>query len=108
MNRILQPRPLVVLGLNVWMGTAAGADELVADARQVPDAHCNVQLFFLFREDLRTAHAFAKLQRGHSFHSTYTRLLVYEPECTALLDSRGCNADTAQCHFPTSSYFMHP
>ena len=29
MNRALQPRPLVVLGLNVWMGTAAGADELV-------------------------------------------------------------------------------
>ena len=29
MNRVLQPRPLVVLGLNVWMGTAAGADELV-------------------------------------------------------------------------------
>jgi hypothetical protein len=26
MNRVLQPRPLVVLGLNVWMGTAAGAD----------------------------------------------------------------------------------
>jgi hypothetical protein len=23
MNRVLQPRPLVVLGLNVWMGTAA-------------------------------------------------------------------------------------
>ena len=36
MNRVLQPRPLVVLGLNVWMGTAAGADELVeipTDAR---------------------------------------------------------------------------
>jgi len=29
MNRVLQPRPLAVLGLNVWMGTAAGADELV-------------------------------------------------------------------------------
>ena len=29
MDRVLQPRPLVVLGLNVWMGTAAGADELV-------------------------------------------------------------------------------
>ena len=29
MNRVHQPRPLVVLGLNVWMGTAAGADELV-------------------------------------------------------------------------------
>ena len=29
MNRVRQPRPLVVLGLNVWMGTAAGADELV-------------------------------------------------------------------------------
>ena len=29
MNRVLQPHPLVVLGLNVWMGTAAGADELV-------------------------------------------------------------------------------
>jgi hypothetical protein len=26
MNRVLQPRPLVVLGRNVWMGTAAGAD----------------------------------------------------------------------------------
>jgi len=29
MNRVLQPRPLIVLGFNVWMGTAAGADELV-------------------------------------------------------------------------------
>jgi hypothetical protein len=29
MNRVRQPRPLIVLGLNVWMGTAAGADELV-------------------------------------------------------------------------------
>ena len=29
MNRVLQPHPLIVLGLNVWMGTAAGADELV-------------------------------------------------------------------------------
>ena len=29
MNRVLQPRPLIVLGLNVWMGTAVGADELV-------------------------------------------------------------------------------
>ena len=29
LNRVLQPRPLLVLGLNVWMGTAAGADELV-------------------------------------------------------------------------------
>ena len=28
MNRVLQPRPLVVLGLNVWMGTAAGADAI--------------------------------------------------------------------------------
>ena len=25
MNRVHQPRPLVVLGLSVWMGTAAGA-----------------------------------------------------------------------------------
>ena len=25
MNRVLQPRPLVVRGLNVWMGTAAGS-----------------------------------------------------------------------------------
>jgi len=30
MNRVLQPRPLVVIGLNVWMGTAARADELRA------------------------------------------------------------------------------
>ena len=29
MNMVLQPHPLIVLGLNVWMGTAAGADELV-------------------------------------------------------------------------------
>ena len=29
MNRVRQPRPLVFRGLNVWMGTAAGADELV-------------------------------------------------------------------------------
>ena len=28
MNRVYQPRPLIVLGLNVWMDTAAGADEL--------------------------------------------------------------------------------
>ena len=27
MNRVRQPRPLVVLGLNAWMGTAAQADE---------------------------------------------------------------------------------
>ena len=36
MNMVLQPRPLIVLRLNVWMGTAAGADELVeipTDAR---------------------------------------------------------------------------
>ena len=36
MNMVLQPHPLIVLGLNVWMGTAAGADELVeipTDAR---------------------------------------------------------------------------
>ena len=26
MNIVLQPRPLLVLGLNVWMGTDAGAD----------------------------------------------------------------------------------
>ena len=36
LNRVLPPRPLVVLGLNVWMGTAAGADELVALARPAP------------------------------------------------------------------------
>ena len=29
MNIVHQPHPLVVLGLNVWMGTSAGADELV-------------------------------------------------------------------------------
>ena len=29
MNSVFQPRPLVVLGLNVCMGTAAGAEELV-------------------------------------------------------------------------------
>jgi hypothetical protein len=29
MNRVRQPRPLVVLGINAWIGTAAGADELV-------------------------------------------------------------------------------
>ena len=29
LNIVLQPRPLVVLGLNVWMGTDARADELV-------------------------------------------------------------------------------
>ena len=32
MNRVLQPRPLVV----VWMGTAAGADELV----EIPTDAC--------------------------------------------------------------------
>ena len=36
LNRVLQPRPLVVLGLNVWMGTAAGADELV----EIPTDAC--------------------------------------------------------------------
>ena len=36
MNRVFQPRPLVVLGLNVWMGTAAGADELV----EIPTEQC--------------------------------------------------------------------
>ena len=34
MNRVLQPHPLIVLGLNVWMGTAAGADELVQITHQ--------------------------------------------------------------------------
>ena len=34
MNRVLQPRPLVLRGLNVWMGTAAGADELVEMGRR--------------------------------------------------------------------------
>ena len=29
MNRVHQPRTLLVLGLNAGMGTAAGADELV-------------------------------------------------------------------------------
>jgi len=36
MNMVLQSHPLIVLGINVWMGTAAGADELVeipTDAR---------------------------------------------------------------------------
>jgi hypothetical protein len=35
MNRVRQPRPLIVLGLNVWMGTAAGADELVEIPKEV-------------------------------------------------------------------------
>ena len=43
MNRLLQPRPLVVLGLNVWMGTAAGADELVSE-------FCAFRSFRSFRE----------------------------------------------------------
>jgi len=38
MNRVLQPHPLIVLGLNVWMGTAAGADELVAQHRPTPSS----------------------------------------------------------------------
>ena len=42
MNRVRQPRPLVVLGLNVWMGTAAGADELV----EIPTARYGLQFFF--------------------------------------------------------------
>ena len=33
MNRVRQPRTLVVLGLNAGMGTAAGADELVAESQ---------------------------------------------------------------------------
>ena len=37
MNRALEPRPLIVLGLNVWMGTAAGADELVEIPTDVSD-----------------------------------------------------------------------
>ena len=28
MNRVLQPRPLVVLGLNVWMGTSGAHPDL--------------------------------------------------------------------------------
>ena len=36
MNIVHQPRPLVVLGLNVWMGTSAGADELV----EIPTDAC--------------------------------------------------------------------
>ena len=39
MNRVLQPRPLVVLGLNVWMGTAAGADELLGELARLGDLH---------------------------------------------------------------------
>ena len=39
MNRVLQPRPLVVLGLNVWMGTDAGADELVDRERRRERTH---------------------------------------------------------------------
>jgi hypothetical protein len=35
MNIVLQPRPLFVLGLNVWMGTDAGADELVEVPSQI-------------------------------------------------------------------------
>ena len=37
MNRVRQPRPLVVLGLNVWMGTAAGADELLEISTDASD-----------------------------------------------------------------------
>ena len=34
MNRVRQPRPLVVLGLNVWMGTARLTDPVLeAEAR---------------------------------------------------------------------------
>jgi len=36
MNKVRQPRPLIVLGLNVWMGTAAGAEELV----EIPTDAC--------------------------------------------------------------------
>ena len=43
MNRVVQPRPLVVLGLNVWLGTAAGADELVSE-------FCALRSFRSFRE----------------------------------------------------------
>ena len=39
MNRVYQPRTLLVLGLNAGMGTAAGADELV----EIPTAHAPVQ-----------------------------------------------------------------
>ena len=38
MNRAHQPRPLVVLGLNVWMGTAAGADELQRATKRISGA----------------------------------------------------------------------
>ena len=36
MNKLRQPRTLIVLGLNAGMGTAAGADELV----EIPTGAC--------------------------------------------------------------------
>ena len=44
MNRVHQPRTLVVLGLNAGMGTATGADELV----EIP--HRKFRVFFLISE----------------------------------------------------------
>ena len=56
MNRVLQPRPLIVLELNVWMGTAAGADELVeipADVRRSPPPSGNWSRLFTFDVECR-------------------------------------------------------
>jgi hypothetical protein len=39
MNRVHQPRTLLVLGLNAGMGTAAGADELVEILTDVNASH---------------------------------------------------------------------
>ena len=39
MNRVHQPRTLLVLGLNAGMGTAAGADELVEIPLERKDTH---------------------------------------------------------------------
>ena len=61
MNRVLQPRPLVVLGLNVWMGTAAGADELVEIQKIPPRTNAHPLLLSTSLEHKRsnkTGHAY--------------------------------------------------
>ena len=57
MNRVLQPRPLVVLGLDVWMGTAAGADKL-GGTEDGPGGggHCDGGLFRLKWKAERVVH----------------------------------------------------
>ena len=64
MNTVLQPRPLIVLGLNVWMGTAAGADELMirAGGRRSLASSCTNQSLCQAQLVRRSLHA--RVRRG--------------------------------------------